>query len=113
MIFGIFKTYKDIKNGVADPTGFGQDALLEVLKTPLIIFTIIGFLVLGLFYILGFTELIFSSLGFFKFLFWVSLIPFLILELVLWLLYSVIKKMVGKIKNRVDREINTIKVEPE
>lgn len=113
MIFAIFKTYKDIKNGVADPTGFGQDALLEVLKVPLILFTIIGVLVLGLFYILGFTEIVLSSLGFFKFLFWISLIPFLILELLLWLFYKAISGMIGKVKNRVDKEINTIKVEPE
>jgi hypothetical protein len=112
MIFAIFKTYKDIKSGVKDPTGFGQEALLEVIKAPLILFTILGILALGLFFILGFTEIIFSSLGFFRFLFWISLVLFLIFQIVIWSIYKSVKRIVERVKNRVDDEINTIKVEP-
>lgn len=112
MIFAIFKTYKDVKNGVKDPTGFGQDALLEIIKAPLILFTILGGIFIVLFFVLGFTEIILNSLGFFRFLFWFSLVPFLILELIFWSLYGNVKKMVGNVKSRVDEEINTIKVEP-
>jgi len=111
MIFTAFKTYKDVKNGVANPTGFGQDALLEVVKIPLVLFTVGGVLALALFFILGWTEVLSGPFGFFRFLFFFLLIPFGVLQLVFWKLFSSFKKLVQKAKNRVDDEVNTIKVE--
>ena len=112
MIFTIIKTYKDVKNGVKDPTGFGQDALLEMIKIPLVIFTVGGILALGLFFVLGWTEILGGPFGFFKFVFWFLAIPFVILEIVFWKIYSKAKALIQKAKNRVDQEINTIRVEP-
>ncbi len=112
MIFAAFKTYKDIKKGIASPTGFGQEALLDVIKVPLVIFTIGGIVALALFFILGWTELLSGPYLFFKFVFWFLLIPFSILQLVFWKLFSKAKTLVQKAKNRVDEEINTIRVEP-
>lgn len=112
MIFSAFKTYKDIKKGVASPTGLGQEMLLDVIKVPLVIFTIGGIVALALFFILGWTELLSGPYGFFKFVFWFLLIPFSILQLVFWKLFSKAKTLVQKAKNRVDEELNTIKVEP-
>lgn len=113
MIFTIIKTYKDVKNGVKDPSGFGQDTLLEIIKIPLVIFTIGGTLALALFFVLGFTSLLSGPFGFFKFVFWFLAIFFVILEVVFWKLYSKAKSLIQKAKNRVDEEINTIKVEVE
>lgn len=112
MIFTILKTYRDVQHGVKDPTGFGQGALLEVLKVPLIIFTISGILGLALFFILGYTELLVPSWGFFRFVFWCAAILFGGFEVVLWKLYGKMKRMVARAKSRVDEELKTITVEP-
>lgn len=111
MIFTIIKTYKDVKNGVKDPTGFGQDALLEMIKIPLVIFTVGGILALALFFALGWTETLGGPFGFFKFVFWFLAIPFVVLEIVFWKIYSKAKSLIQKAKNRVDEEVNTIKVD--
>lgn len=112
MIFAAFKTYKDIKKGIASPTGLGQEMLLDVLKAPLIVFTVVGIGALTLFFIFGWTDLLSGPYGFFKFVFWFLLIPFSILELVFWKLFSKAKALVQKAKDRVDEEMNTINVEP-
>ncbi|MBP7846402.1 MAG: hypothetical protein KA007_03095 [Candidatus Pacebacteria bacterium] len=111
MIFGIIKTYKDVRRGVNDPTGLGQDIALDVLKAPLILFTIAGIAGLVLFFILGWTELLSGPFGFFKFVFFLLLIPFTILEIVFWSLFNKLKKVIQNAKNRVDERINTIDVE--
>ncbi len=111
MIFTIIKTYRDVKSGVKDPTGFGKDALLEIIKIPLLVFTVGGVLALVLFFILGWTDLLSGPFGFFKFVFWFLFIPFFILEIVFWKIYSKAKALVQKAKNRVDERMNTIDVE--
>jgi len=111
MIFAAFKTYRDVKNGVANPTRFGQNAILEVVKIPLVIFTVGGVLAFALFFILGWTEVLSGPFGFFRFLFWFLLIPFVILQIVFWKIFSSFKKLVKRAKNRMDEEVNTIKVE--
>jgi hypothetical protein len=111
MIFGILKTYKDVRRGVNDPTGLGQDIALDVLKAPLILFTIVGIAGLVPFFILGWTELLSGPFGFFKFVFFLLLIPFTILEVVFWSLFNRFKKILQKAKNRVDEHMNTIDVE--
>jgi amino acid permease len=110
MIFVAFKTYRDVKRGALNPTGFGQDAVLKMVKIPLIIFTIGGVLALALFFILGWTDLLSGPFGFFRFLFWFLLIPFTILQILFWKLFRRFKRMVQRAKNRVDEEVNTIKV---
>ncbi len=101
-----------MKKGVKDPTGLGKEMALDVLKIPLVIFTIVGIGALALFYILGWTELLSGPYLFFKFVFWFSLIPFSILQIFFWKLFKSFKKLVQKAKNRIDEEVNTIKVEP-
>ena len=112
MIFAIFKTYRDVKKGVANPTGLGQEALLEVLSVPLFIFTIGGGLFIVFLGLLGWSELLGGPFGFFKFLCVFLGVPFLILTLIFWSLFSRVKKLVRRAKERVDEEIKTIKVEP-
>ncbi len=111
MIFTLIKTYREVKNGVKDPTGFGKDALLETIKIPLLVFTVGGILALALFFILGWTELLSGPFGFFKFLFWFLAIPFVILEIIFWKLFSSFKRLVQRAKNRVDESVNAIDVE--
>ncbi|MCC7469668.1 MAG: hypothetical protein IT284_00805 [Bacteroidetes bacterium] len=113
MIFAIFKTYKDIKRGTADPAGFGQEMLLDVFKVPLILFTIIGSVVLILLFILGWTNILLNSLGIFKVLFFLIFIPFLILEIIFWSIFGRIKKLTGKAKEKVNERLKAIDAEIE
>ncbi len=108
MIFGVFKTYKDIKKGTADPTGFGRGMLLGVIKAPLILFTIIGLGALAVCFIFGWTSLLFGPSGFFRFLFFVLLIPFSIFSVIFWSIYSKLKKLTQRAKERADEEFGII-----
>jgi hypothetical protein len=113
MIFGIFKTYRDIKKGTADPTGFGRGMLLGVVKAPLMLFTLIGLGALAICFIFGWTGLLFGPFGFFRFLFFIILIPFSIFGVIFWSIYSKLKKLTQRAKERMDEEINIISAEIE
>ena len=41
-MFGIFKTIMDVKKGVRDPGGLGKELALDIIKVPLLLFTILG-----------------------------------------------------------------------
>ena len=112
MIFSIFKTYKDIKKGIASPTGLGQEMLLDVIKVPIIFITISGIFGLAVFFAFGWTSFLGGPWGFFRFAFFFLLIPFTILEIVLWSLFNKAKQMVQKAKDRVGERINSINVQP-
>lgn len=112
MIFAAIKTYKDLRDGTKDPTGFGRDLALDVIKAPLVLFSIIGLVGVAFFFILGFTELILPSLGFFKFVFFISFFVFLIVEVVTWTMFLKIKKLLEKAKKSVDaRVVKETKIE--
>ena len=111
MIFSILKTYKDVKKGTADPTGFGRDLALDVLKVPLMIFTISGIFALVVLFLLGWTEVLSGPFGFFRFVFFLLLIPFGILQLIFWKLFNKAKKLLKQAKKKVDERMNTIDVE--
>lgn len=101
-MFGIFKTISDVKKGIHDPAGLGQEMALDVVRAPLIIFTIIGILFLALMFVLGFTSVFGHPYGFFKVIFWVMGIGFVLIELILWSLFGVFKRMVQAAKKKVD-----------
>lgn len=101
-MFGIFKTISDVKKGIHDPAGLGQEMALDVVRAPIIIFTIIGILFLGLMFVLGFTSVFGHPYGFFKAVFWVMGVGFVLIELMLWSLFGVFKRMVQAAKKRVD-----------
>lgn len=111
MIFSSFKTYRDIKSGIANPTDFGKEALLGIVKTPLLIFTVAGFVVLALFFILGWTELLTKPLGFFRVVFVLVLIPFSILQIIIWRLFKGLKRVIGKSKKTTEQQTEIIDVE--
>lgn len=112
MIFTIIKTYKDVKRGASDPTGFGQDLLLSSIKGPLLLFTISGGLALLVFLVLGFTEFWFGPSLFFKILFFFFGLPYLFLQIIFWSIYKKTKRLVERLRRRVDDEVDAIRVEP-
>ena len=111
-MFGIFKTILDVRKGVKDPTGLGEEMALDVFRAPILIFTIIGILFLGLMFLLGFTGLFGHPYGFFKVVFWILTIPFVIIDLTLWSIFRAYKNLVSRAKKKVD-DSKIIDVMPE
>ena len=111
-MFGIFKTILDVRKGVKDPTGLGEEMALDVFRAPRLIFTIIGILFLGLMFLLGFTGLFGHPYGFFKVVFWILTIPFVIIDLTLWSIFRAYKNLVSRAKKKVD-DSKIIDVMPE
>lgn len=109
-MFGIFKTISDVKKGIHDPAGLGQEMALDVIRAPIIIFTIIGILFLALMFILGFTNVFGHPYLFFKVIFWVMGIAFALIELALWSLFGVFKRMVQSAKKGISNK-NVISAE--
>ena len=113
MIFAMIKTYRDAKKGIKDPGSFGEEMALDVIKIPLVIFTIVGILILALFFILGYTELLMNSIGIFKFLFFLTFIVFFSAEVLTWTLFLKIKKIVHMTRTKIETRANVIEVDIE
>ncbi len=101
-MFGIFKTILDVRKGVKDPTGLGQELALDVFRAPVLVFTIVGILFLALMFFLGYTEVFGHSYGFFKVVFWILTIPFVIIDLILWSVFRAYKSLLRSAKKKVD-----------
>jgi O-antigen/teichoic acid export membrane protein len=101
-MFGIFKTISDVRKGVKDPTSFGEELAIDVVKGPILVFTIIGVLFLLLMFMLGYTEVFGHPYGFFKVVFWLLAIPFFIIDLTLWSVFRAYKALVKSAKKKVD-----------
>lgn len=91
-MFGVFKTYSDVKKGIKNPTAFGQDMALDVLKGPLVVFTFLTGVFFAALFIVGFTGLLGGPYVFFKVVFWLFLIPAGIIGLIVWTLFGRIKR---------------------
>lgn len=110
-MFGIFKIYSDTKKGVKDPAGLGKELALDLIKGPLIIFTFFGAVFLTLMAVLGLTHIFGGPYVFFKVVFILLLIPFIIFELIGWSVYGKLERLAERAKQRVNEKI--IEVHPE
>ena len=98
--------YNNIKEGKKDPTGFGRDQLLDVLKGFVVPFLIIGGVILVLFGLLGYSSMLgIGPFGFFKVVFVLGLIVFLAWLFVLKIIFSSLKSILNKAKNHVDTRV--------
>lgn len=110
-MFGIFKTYRDIKKGINDPKALGQELALDAIKTPVIISTIIAVIFFAALFILAFTGTFGGPFLFFKILFWVLFLPTLFIEAVLWMFIASIKHMMENARKKLDEKENVIEAE--
>lgn len=94
-----------------DPAQLGQDLALDLVKDPLMIFTILAAIFLAGLFILAFTGLLGGPFLVFKILFWVIFAPFLLIELIAWFIFGKLKKLTEIAKNRAKKEMNTIDAE--
>lgn len=112
-MFSIIKTYSDVKKGIKDPTALGQDLALDVIKAPLILFTIFAVLFFAALGVLAFSGVLGGPYLFFKVVFWLLLIPALIGEFIAWTLLSSVRRMIETARKNMKREEQVIDVTPE
>ena len=109
-MFGIFKTYRDVKKGVKDPGGLAQEMALDVVKGPLLVFTILASIFfIGLF-IVSFTGLIGGPL-FLKIIFWILFLPTLLILSVAWMFLGKIKKTMDSARCKMGQNSDIITAE--
>lgn len=107
-MFGIFKAYRNVKKGVRDPGGLGQELALDVIRTPLVVLTVIGVLFFVALFILAFTGVLGGPFGFFKIVFWVLVVPFALFELIVWYIFGKIRKLTDMAKRKVNERMNIV-----
>jgi uncharacterized Tic20 family protein len=99
--FKILQIRKNIKEARSNPGQFAGEQAGELLWGILVIPIIIVALVLGLFFIVGYTDVFGFQLGFFKFLFWVALIVSFSVFSILRRIIKVASKITTKQTRRV------------
>ncbi len=100
-MFGIFKTYSDVKKGIKNPAAFGQEMALDVLKGPLIIFTFLASVFFAAIFMVGFTGLLGGPYLFFKVVFWLLLIPAGIIGLAAWTMFGRIRRLFDSARKKM------------
>lgn len=107
MIFRVIQLYKNVQEGTADPTGFGRDQLMDIVKGIFIPFVVVGALVLVLFGLLGFSDVLsVGPFGFFRVVFWLGLIVFWAWVFISWVVITLAKKILGRLKNVADTKMS-------
>lgn len=76
--FKILQIRKMVKEAKENPSKLAGEQVREALWGLLILPIISGVVILGLFFIMGYTHLFGFTLGIFRFLFWLGLIPSLL-----------------------------------
>ncbi len=104
-MFGILKTYKDMKKGVRDPGGLGKELALDIIKVPLLLFTILGGLFLVFMFILAFTSSLGGPYLFFKIVFILLTIPYILFQLIAWPIYRKLEGLAERAKSKINSKI--------
>ncbi len=112
-MFGIFKTYSDVKKGIKDPTALGADLALDAIKGPMVIFTILAVLFFAALILVAYTGLLGGPYLFFKIVFWILFLPAFFISAVVWMFIGNVKKMMEKAREEMKKDSNVIDVEVE
>ncbi len=99
--FKILQVKKMIKEGREDPSKFAGGQVGEILWGLVIVPIIVGVVALGLFFIMGYTHLFGFQAGVFKFLFWIGLLPAIVV-------FLAVHKMIGGAGQGVSSGANKI-----
>jgi len=105
MIFRVFHVYKNLKEGTKNPTGFAHDEALGLLKSVIIPPTVIGALLVVLFFLLGYSSFWFGPSGFFKVLSVIASIAWVIWFLITRTLLVFAKQILRHAKQKADHKL--------
>ncbi len=93
ILFKIFHIKKILKEARQNPSRLAGDEVKDALWGIVMIPLVIGILGVTLFFILGYTHLLGFQWGFFKFLFWLSLI-------VSYIIFSIVRRIVRTVSGQ-------------
>lgn len=105
MIFRVFQVYKSIREGVKNPTGFAYDEALGLLRAVILPPTIIGALMVVLFFLLGYTPFWFGPSGFFKVMSIITSLAWLIWFFITRILFIFTKQILRQAKQKADQKL--------
>ena len=105
MIFRVFHVYKNVKEGVKNPTGFAHDEALGILRGAIIPPTVLGALLVILFFLLGYSSFWFGPSGFFKVISIISSIAWIIWFLITRILLTFAKQILRHSKQKADEKL--------
>ncbi|MCC7436346.1 hypothetical protein IT402_00500 [Candidatus Nomurabacteria bacterium] len=101
--FKLLQIRKNINEARENPSVFAGEQAKGFLWGLFLLPVIVCFLVVGIFFIIGYTELFGFQAGFFKFLFWVSLVvSFIVLSLLRMIVRTISKNTSNQTKKVID-----------
>lgn len=110
-MFGIWKTYRDVKKGVADPAMLGQELALDVIKGPLVLFTFLSGIFFAALFILAFTQLFGGPYVGFKIVFWLLFLPALFIGATIWMFFGKLRRMLDAAREKLKKDKTIIDAE--
>lgn len=99
--FKILQIRKNIKDARENPSIFAGGQVKDFLWGVFVLPIIVCILILGIFFVIGFTDLFGFQIGFFKFLFWVALF-------MSFIFFSVIRRIIGSISKTTTKQTTKI-----
>jgi hypothetical protein len=105
MIFRVFKLYRNVQEGAKNPTGFARDEALGLLRTAIILPTLIGAVLVVLFYLLGYSSFWFGPSGFFKVMSIIMSISWIGWFFITRIILAFAKQVLRRAKQKIDSEI--------
>jgi len=100
-MFGIWKTYKDAKKGVADPAALGQELAIDVIKAPLVLFSFIAAVFFGALGAAAWSGLVGGPYLGLKIIFWLMFVPTLSVGAMLWMLVGKLERMMDMARRKM------------
>ncbi len=105
MIFRVFKLYKNIQEGTKNPTGFARDEAFDMLRSAVLLPTVVGALLVILFFILGYSSFWFGPSGFFKVMSIIASVAWIGWFFITRIILAFAKQVLHRAKQKVDSEI--------
>lgn len=110
-MFGIWKTYRDVKKGVADPAALGQELAIDVIKAPLVLFTFIAAVFFGALGTAAWGGLVGGPYLGLKIIFWLMFVPTLSVGAMLWMFVGKLERMMDRARAKLKKDTNIIDAE--
>lgn len=99
--FKVLHIRKMVNEARANPSGLAGEQVREVLWGIVMIPLVISIVIIGLFFVIGYTDVLGFQLGFFKVLFWVALV-------VATAIFSVLRKIIVSIGRGASRATKSV-----
>ncbi len=110
-MFGIWKTYRDVQKGIANPSALGQEFAIDVIKAPLTLLTFLAAVFFGALGTVAWSGLIGGPYLGLKIVFWLMFLPTLSVGAVAWMFIGKIERMMDRARQKLARPPDIIPAE--